>query len=243
MNSIDLIKQALRKAGWQVSRLTTTSSFALQTAKVVESNHIDVVLDIGANTGQFGNELRAFGYKGKLVSFEPLPDAHQALLDLTKHDEHWHVHPRCAVGSNTGCIQINVAGNSVSSSILPMLDKHLNSAPQSKYTHTIDADMITLDSVYTQYCCNDDTVLIKIDTQGYEWQVLDGASAALKACKGLMIELSLVPLYENQRLWFDIHERLKTLNFELYSLQPVFIDDETGRTLQIDGIFIKQQND
>lgn len=243
MSIIDLIKHALRKAGWQINRITTMSSSALQTAKMIKSQNINVVLDIGANAGQFGSELRSFGYQGKIVSFEPLPVAYQSLTKKAQNDANWIVHERCAIGSHSGRIDINVAGNSVSSSILPMLASHLNSAPQSEYTHTVKADMITLDSIYMQYCSNDDAVLIKIDTQGYEWQVLDGALASLQACKGVLIELSLVPLYENQRLWLDIHERLKTLNFELYNLQPVFIDDQTGRTLQFDGIFIKQLNE
>lgn len=243
MSIIDLIKHALRKAGWQINRITTMSSSALQTAKMIKSQNINVVLDIGANAGQFGSELRSFGYKGKIVSFEPLPDAHQNLTKKAQHDDDWLVHERCALGSHAGNIDIHVAGNSVSSSALPMLASHLKSAPQSEYTHTIKADMITLDSIFAQYCSNDDAVLIKVDTQGYEWQVLDGALASLQACKGVLIELSLVPLYENQRLWLEIHERLKTLNFELHTLQPVFIDDLTGRTLQMDGIFIKQQNE
>lgn len=243
MSIIDLIKHALRKAGWQINRLTTMSSYALQTAKMIKSQNINVVLDIGANAGQFGSELRSFGYKGKIVSFEPLPDAHQNLTKKAQHDDDWLVHERCAVGSHAGNIDIQVAGNSVSSSALPMLASHLKSAPQSEYTHTVKADMITLDSIHAQYCSNNDAVLIKIDTQGYEWQVLDGALASLQACKGVLIELSLVPLYESQRLWLDIHDRLKAMNFALYNLQPAFIDEHTGRTLQFDGIFIKQQNE
>ena len=243
MSAIDLIKHSLRKAGWQISRLTTMSSYALQTVKIIKSQNINVVIDIGANTGQFGTELRAFGYQGKLVSFEPLPDAHHSLSNQAKHDDKWHVHPRCAVGDTTGSIQINVAGNSVSSSVLPMLDSHLNSAPQSKYTHSISADMITLDSIFTQYCKPSDNVLIKIDTQGYEWHVLDGAKYSIQACKGLLLEMSLVPLYANQHLWLDVLERLHSLNFELVNMQPAFIDDQTGHTLQFDGLFIKKPNE
>ena len=71
---------------------------------------------------------------------------------------------------------INVAGNSVSSSILPMLSSQLDSAPQSNYTHITEAKIITLDSVYSQYCTDKENGFIKIDTQGYEWHVSDGAT-------------------------------------------------------------------
>jgi FkbM family methyltransferase len=240
---INTIKNILFKAGWKLSRITVLSSNALQTIRVIQAHDINMVFDIGANTGQFGSELRAFGYTGKIVSFEPLPEEHKTLSKLAMHDSNWVVHERCAIGASSGPIEINVAGNSVSSSILPMLERHLKSAPQSRYVHTVMADMISLDSIYSQYCRANDVVLIKIDTQGYEWEVLDGAADALADCKGLLIELSLVPLYGTQRLWGDFIDRLSALKFSLYNLQPIFIDERTGRTQQFDGFFIKQPNE
>lgn len=239
----DLIKKVLHKAGWKLGRETVMSSSSLQTAKSLEVHNINVVFDIGANTGQFATELRAYGYTGKIVSFEPLPDAYAQLVKLAAQDVNWIVHERCAVGAEAGSIKINVAGNSVSSSILPMLTSHLDSAPQSKYTHTVEAKIITLDSVYSQYCKDKDIGFLKIDTQGYEWHVLDGASNSLSHCKGLLLELSLVPLYEGQRLWQEFLSRLTTLKLALHAIQPSFIDDKTGQTLQFDAIFIKNKNE
>lgn len=237
------IKNILHKAGWKLGRETVMSSSSLQTVKSLQAHHINVVFDIGANTGQFATELRAYGYTGKIVSFEPLPDAYEQLVKLAAQDTNWVVHERCAVGAEDGNIDINVSGNSVSSSILPMLNSHLESAPQSKYTHTVEARIITLDSVYSQYCSDKDAGFLKIDTQGYEWHVLDGASNALAVCKGLLLELSLVPLYEGQRLWQEFLTRLATLKLTLHAIQPSFIDDKTGQTLQFDGIFIKNSHE
>jgi hypothetical protein len=81
---------------------------------------------------------------------------------------------------------------------------------------------------------------IKIDTQGFEWQVLEGASETLKNATGVLCELSLVPLYEGQRLWLEIVERLKLEGFTLWSLQQVFCDKRSGRSLQVDAIFFKE---
>lgn len=216
------------------------SSHSLQTVRALKAHNVNVVFDIGANTGQFATDLRAYGYMGLIVSFELFPDAYEQLTKVASQYSNWVVHERCAVGAESGSIDINVSGNSVSSAILPMLKSHLESAPQSKYTHTVEAKIITLDSIFAQYCKDIDNVLFKIDTQGFEWQVLDGATESLTMCKGLLLELSLVPLYGGQRLWQEFISRLASLKLFLYAIQPSFIDDKTSQTLQFDGIFIKK---
>ncbi len=81
--------------------------------------------------------------------------------------------------------------------------------------------------------------MLKIDTQGYEWQVLDGAVATLPRITAVLIEMSLVPLYEGQHLWLEIIARLEAMGFKTWSLQPGFVDPSTGRTLQVDGMFCR----
>jgi hypothetical protein len=80
---------------------------------------------------------------------------------------------------------------------------------------------------------------LKIDTQGYEWQVLDGAPDLLARSSAVLIELSLVPLYEGQHLWHECIARLEAAGLALWALEPVFVDPETGRTLQLDGLFLR----
>jgi hypothetical protein len=120
-----------------------------------------------------------------------------------------------------------------------MLETHINAVPDSQYIHTEQVPLITLDSILAQYTDLSDNVFIKIDTQGYEWAVLDGAPQALNQCKGVLTELSLVPLYEGQKLWIECIGRLKNLDIKLYSIQPGFTEPQTGKTLQVDGIFFK----
>ena len=85
-----------------------------------------------------------------------------------------------------------------------------------------------------------ENILLKIDTQGFEWQVLDGAEETLSKCQGVLCELSLVPLYEGQRLWLEVIERLNSMGFTLWGVQSGgFTDDQNGRTLQIDAIFFR----
>ena len=235
-----IIKKIFNLFGLHICKLNVYSSPAYQIVKALEVHKINIVFDIGANTGQFASELREQGYTGKIISFEPLSQAYKTLVKHASDDINWIVHSRTAVGATMeDCISINVAGNSVSSSILPMLETHINAVPDSQYIHTEQVSLITLDSILEQYTGLSDNFFIKIDTQGYEWAVLDGAPQALKKCKGVLTELSLVPLYDGQKLWIECIERLKNLDIKLYSIQPGFTEPKTGKTLQVDGIFFK----
>lgn len=233
------IKQALNALGIEAHRFQPETSPLARLMAALRAFDIDLVIDIGANDGQFAKELRAGGYSGRIVSLEPLTTAHHRLLQASKNDSLWQVHSRCAVGDRIGEIVLNISGNSVSSSILPMLKAHSSAAPESAYLGHESAPLITLDSVAPPYLEGAQAPFLKIDTQGYEWHVLDGAHETLPMVRGIQMELSLVPLYEGQRLWRECIDRLEAEGFVLWSLQPVFIDPENGRTLQLDGLFFR----
>jgi len=194
--------------------------------------NIDLIFDIGANKGQFSEKIRASGYKNKIVSFEPLIDAYEQLQITSKNDKDWIIHPRSAVGSHDGTIEINVSKNSVSSSILPMHDNHKQAAPGSVYVDTQETAITKIDSVLELYQKEDSTLFMKIDTQGYESEVLKGATKALEKTKGLTIELSLVQ-------WKDLMSKIESLGFTLWAIQPGFTHPVNGQTLQVDAIFYR----
>jgi FkbM family methyltransferase len=244
--NVDVIKRGIRQilcaAGFEIRRFNPGTSPLGRLMQTLRHFNIDLVLDIGANEGQFARELRAGGYSGRIVSFEPLSSAHARLLQASASDKAWHVQPRCAVGDRVGEIELNISGNSVSSSILPMLSLHRDAAPQSTYQGRESTPLVTLDSIASSYLNGAQTIFLKVDTQGYEWQVLDGARDILPRVSGIQIELSLVPLYEGQRLWRDHIHRLEADGFELWALTPEFIDPSTGRTLQWDGLFFRPRS-
>lgn len=223
----------------EVRRFKSISIPAKHMVASLRNFDIDLVLDVGANTGQFSSELRQWGYTGRIVSFEPLSQAHAELLRVCAGDPMWEAYPRCALGDHDGEIEINLAGNSESSSILPMLEAHRSAAPQSAYVGKEIVPIKTLDDVARQYIKKANAPFLKIDTQGFEWQVLDGARDILPNIKGIMVELSLVPLYEGQRLWRDVIDRLEAEGFMLWYFKPAFFDEVSGRTLQVDAIFYR----
>lgn len=238
------IKVILKQFGLELHwvRPNTPSAIdiaALHTVASLRKFKIDLVLDVGANFGQFAREVRQGGYEGRIVSFEPLSQAHDELQQSSESDLMWDAFPRCALGDHDGVVEINIAGNSQSSSILPMLESHLSAAPESAYQGKEIVPIRTLDAIAGQYIKDARAPFLKIDTQGFEWQVLDGARAALPHVKGILVELSLVPLYEGQHLWREVIARLEAEGFTLWAFMPVFSDPVSGQTLQMDGIFYR----
>ena len=234
-----LLRWFINGIGFDLHRLSPGSSPAFQLLKGLERFEVDLVFDVGANVGQFASELRSVGYKGNLVSFEPLSAAHTALSEAAGRDPKWRVHPRSAIGDYDGEIEINIAGNSVSSSVLPMMESHFSAAEGSAYVGVESVPFCRLDSVAPKYLAKSRQPFLKIDTQGLEWQVLDGAVATLPKIHGVLCELSLVPLYEGQRLWMDMIQRLESEGFTLWSIQKGFTDPRDGRTLPVDAIFFR----
>lgn len=212
---------------------------AMQVVSSLRKFEIDLVLDVGANKGQFASEIRHCGYAGRIVSFEPLSQAHGQLLQFSAGDSMWEAYPRCALGDHNGDVEINIAGNSQSSSILSMLESHRSAAPESAYEGKEIVPIKTLDAVVGQYLKDARAAFLKIDTQGFEWQVLDGARETLPHMKGILVELSLVPLYEGQHLWREVIDRLECKGFTLWAFKPGFSDQTSGRSLQVDGVFYR----
>jgi FkbM family methyltransferase len=235
-----LIKSIFRKFGIVLNRLSPSTDPGLQLLKGLQKFDIDLVFDIGANTGQFSQSLRSMGYKKGIVSFEPLTDAYTQLTRNAQNDKKWQVHTRGAIGDFNGEISINVAGNSVSSSILPMLDVHISAAGESAYIASEMTPMQKLDSVASKYISKNNNLFVKIDTQGFEWQVLNGGYETIIKSRGLLLELSMLQLYDGQRLWRDIIDRLESEGFTLWAVQNGFTDLHSGRTLQIDAIFFRE---
>lgn len=234
-----LLRSALRLMGYDIRRHTPDANPTFPIFKALAHFHVDVVLDVGANAGQFATQLRSAGYQGDIISFEPLSAEHRQLVAAASGDPKWRVHERGAIGDRDGEIKFNVAGNSVSSSALPMLELHSSIARGSAYVASEMVPIYRLDSVATQYLPPGSCGFLKIDTQGFEWQVLDGAQNIIPHLKGILCEISLVPLYEGQHLWREIIDRLEADGFTLWSLRKGFTDPSTARTLQVDATFFR----
>jgi FkbM family methyltransferase len=201
----------------------------------------DIILDVGANTGQFAQGLRVSGYQGHIISFEPLSGAHAVLVAAAAPDPLWDIVERCAVGARDGWAEINIAGNSYSSSLLPMLDLHREAAPQSAYRGTEPCRVISLDS-YIERTFSDSTTIfgLKMDTQGYEAQVLEGLRRNHDRVKVIVCEMSLAPLYAHGPSMSELCHLLAELGYRCVALGPEFEDPRNSELLQANGVFVKR---
>lgn len=247
----DALRSVAESTGLEVSKTTVYSSQKLRLHLLFAQLAIDLVLDVGANTGQFARHCRAAGYRGTILSFEPSAAAHAALLRSAASDPLWTVADRMALGAVNGETEINIASNSCSSSILPMLDAHLSAAPNSAYLQKEKVPLRRLDDIVNDLL--DDimadllatttapghSIFLKLDVQGYESHVLAGATQVLTHTAALQLEMSLLPLYEGETLMPQMHANLAEQGFDLWDLEPSFRDSATGRLLQVDGIFTR----
>jgi len=234
------IKKLSRSLGIDLKRYNIQTSEAAKMQRLLAYHNIDLVFDVGANIGQYAKSLRDLGYSGRIVSFEPLSSAYSQLKAASKKDPLWEIAPQTAIGNQEGEIIINIAGNSYSSSALPMLDAHLESAPESAYSGSETVKLSRLDTLAKDYIKSETkSIFLKIDVQGLEKQVIEGATAILPSIKGIKLELSLVPLYEGQVMFKEMIDIIEKLGYELYGIEPGFTAEKTGRMLQMDGIFFK----
>jgi FkbM family methyltransferase len=235
---VELVRRSLRRS-LRVDLIRYDQRYhpVARRMQLIQTHGIDLILDIGANDGQYARELRELGYRGRIVSFEPLSSAFALLQKHAAKDRDWTAR-HLALGDKAGRATINVAGNSTSSSLLPMLSSHERSAPESKYTTTEEIEVDTLDSVAAGERA--DRLLIKIDAQGYERAILDGGPETVARATGVQLELSLVQLYQGGPLLREMLERMERSGFRLMSVEPVHCDRQTGQLLQMDGLFFRE---
>jgi FkbM family methyltransferase len=235
-----LLKYVLRRGGFELRRYSVQNSCHAQLILALEHLGIHLVLDVGANAGQYGSLLRGHGYRGRIVSFEPLASAYAKLGEVAKSDTTWWVAPRMALGASEGEVDLNISANSQSSSILAMLPLHEEGAPGSGVIGRERVLLSRLDRVAASFLRGSENVLLKIDTQGYEEQVLAGAHGILNRICAIQTEMSFVPLYAGQPLFDEMRQLLDKLGYELFALFPGYVHEVTGQTLQVDGLFVRK---
>jgi FkbM family methyltransferase len=193
---------------------------------------VSLVLDVGANAGQYASRLRTDGYTGEIISFEPLHDAFARLEDTASDDPRWQAR-RLGLTERNGRAELNVSANSYSSSLLPISEMCIEAAPDAAFIRTEEVEMATLDSLDLP----DRPTLLKIDVQGYEPQVIRGARRLLSRVVLLELELSLVSLYEGQELAPEVCELVRETGFVPVALDVAFSHPVTREILQLDVLF------
>lgn len=218
------------------------SYFDTRRLQFLDAHAIDVVMDVGANEGQFALNLRRCGYTGRIISFEPLPEAYARLREHAQGDARWEV-INSAVGETDGCLEINVSETTDCSSFLDMSARHLMTYPNSGYVKKESVRLLKLDSVTSNLLRAGERAYLKIDVQGYELSVLRGATNLLKQVPMLEAEMCLTELYTGQSLIDAITGYLYQAGYDLAAVGEGGLEPDSGHTLWVDGIFVQRKRD
>lgn len=237
-----LVKRWFRSRGYEVRKLSLGElDDVTRLVSLCEARDINTFLDVGANQGQFATDLRVAGFGGRIISFEPLSQAHARLADRAASDPNWVVGPRIAIGREEGECSINVSANSFSSSLLDMKEIHSACAPSSGYVGKEKITVKPLPAALESLAVPpSERLALKIDTQGYEAEVIAGAEALLLNVDVLFTELSLVPLYDGAPEFLEMFNRLVNHGYCCVALSHEFSDPRTGEMLQVNGTFVRR---
>jgi FkbM family methyltransferase len=225
------LRNFLRRHGYELSRTPGAVDF-------LHSRQVDLVLDVGANSGQYAQSLRDHGYNGRVHSFEPIKAVYEDLARAAAKDALWSA-SNCAVGAAEGSAEINVSDFTVFSSIRASTTLSTAFDSKSAVVRKETVKVITLDSVDTSTA---GAVFLKIDTQGYEREVLTGAKATLARCVGLQLELPVEHLYEDVWSFNEALQYVDALGFvpaQFRMVNPLHDDKAAG--IEFDCIFRRKR--
>lgn len=210
-------------------------------ARLIDKYAIDCVVDVGANRGQFGSFMRrSVGHCGSLVSIEPVAAAYQELAHRAAGDAKW-LAIQCALGAEAGRGQIHIARNDDMSSFLPLG----SSAPPgfqvpASAVESEEVEMRTLDAVWAALAPRHKftRIYLKLDTQGFDLEVIKGGETALASVQALQIEMSVLPLYEGMPDYISALGELTRRGFVLSAVSPVHSDSRM-RIIEFDCVMVR----
>ena len=235
-----LVNSILHVFGKEMVAWPAPRAASARLKQLFDLHDINLVLDVGANVGQYAGEMRGMGYTGRIVSFEPVGVCHEELTKSAASDDAWTIAPRMAVGDSDGEAAINVSNKTDMSSILPMRDETLTALPKSGYVATEKVPLRRLDGVFGDYAAAGDKPYLKIDTQGFERAVLDGAAGVMDRITGVQLEMSLIELYESETTWLGMIDHLAGHGFTPHLIIDGYFSKRLGRQIQADAVFFRE---
>lgn len=210
--------------------------------RLFKALEINLVLDVGGNTGQYGNMLREIGYQGWIVSFEPIPDCYDILK--AHADNQWKVY-NFALGSENKTIEMNITKASAFTSFLePNAYARQIRAKEVPVVTTRQVNVHVLDDMLKEILARIDVdrprIFLKMDTQGYDLEVFKGAVNSLDHVLALQSEISVIPLYDDMPDYIEAITTFREKGFEITGLYPVTRDPDTLFLVELDCVMKKK---
>jgi len=222
---------------WRLANL----EFAQHLRRLFSEYDIASVIDVGANSGQYGRFLRdEVGFDGLIVSIEPLPECFQRLRVTAAPDPNW-LTLNCALGADAVTMPLNVmAYDQLSSFLAPSNDGVPHMARLNRVERTVSVAVRRLDAVIAEIekVRPLGPMYLKLDTQGFDLEVMRGAGAAAARIRALQSELSVVPIYERMTGWETALATMQGYGFELSGLWAVNRDPAL-QAVELDCVMVR----
>ena len=210
-----------------------------QLPAVFDMYGVNCVIDVGAHEGQYAQGLRAGGYKGRIVSFEPTPDAFAVLERKAADDKRWAVH-RLALGREDGSTTMNVVPGTLSS-LLPPTKFGAGRYPKLQEAEEIAVEVRRLDGMLDAALEGIDRPrpYLKLDTQGFDLDVFAGAGERVEQFVGMQSEVALMEIYKGMPRMPEALAAYEDAGFEIAALYPVSRQTRTARVLEYDCVMVR----
>lgn len=241
--NLQFIREALKRFGVIISRSNYYSRDDLRLLRFLEIHQIDTVLDVGANCGDYAKTLIEGGFKGRVYSFEALPEMHAILVKRARnYCEQWIIAPCCAISDSVGIAKFNITSSNACSSLLNPISQIQGLTDVLQVVETVSVPTRTITDLCDELGIKSERMFLKLDIQGAEASALIGAMPMLERCLGLVVELSLLELYSDQALAREIHGWISDRGYDIWDIIPAWRDPASGRLGQIDVTYLRKQN-
>lgn len=209
-------------------------------ASLLKQLDINCVIDVGANRGQYGSMLRRAGYGGRLVSFEPVSESFRFLSARAAGDCEWRV-IRAALGSSAGTKDIKVYAASDLSSFLDTSAEASAALLDTECVRIESVSVTTLDQVLPEAtaCLDEPRLFLKLDTQGWDLEVMRGATSALRHVCAVQSEISVNALYREMPSYDEALGFYRRLGFRPTGFFPVAHHKQDGTALEFDAVMVR----
>lgn len=229
-----IVRRAVRRTGFR-------RQIAPTFVEVMRAQRIDVVLDIGANDGDFGREIRDEGYRGRIVSFEPNPHAYARLCKAIAHDPLWEAH-QLGAGDVAGELTLSIAQADVFSSFKGVSEFGARSA-QASEAMSARVPVVRLDDFLAGRPDLVARTYLKIDTQGFEMEVLRGTGDMLERMAAVQAELGLVKTYADEEDWLEVVRWMRGRGFEIGTAICNAAIAQAAQVREFDFVFVRRAPD
>jgi len=232
------LQQVLHAVGLEVKFYAPYPAHALSTLLVLYQ--VDTIFDIGANAGMSGQYFRNLGFRGKIVSFEPVAAYYRQLEQAAAGDPLW-LTENMAIGDQNCEQEINVSGGCGGASSFLNTVGHIEA--NNPELAVIDRERVkveTLESVIQRHYPIGERLFLKIDAQGYEKRILQSATS-LDRVVGMRVELSVVQSYENEPLMSEMLSHMYGLGYRLCGVEEAWSNQRSQEVFQIDAMLFRTE--